>query len=420
VKTMIDLPEQIRTLKVTAFGEHAGVLTHEGHYGFVYTDKNAVSLTMKYRAAPFNSGALHPVFAQNLPEGYVRRYISERLRRYAQVNDMYLLALQFDKGVGHLGYHSDIEKPNGNQLSLSEVLSWKGSESLFQELLEWFYLNGLVSGVQPKVLIHANMDIPDKAPSGRGLYTQNEFIVKTFDEEFPLLTVNEYVCMEAARACGLEPANCYLSDDLKIFITERFDIAGDAEGKNAGKSAGNNKLAVEDFTVLMGKSSDEKYSSSYESLMKAVGAYTGTYADLERAYRYIAFNCLIGNGDAHLKNFAVQYERSKDSITLTPPYDITHTLIYPTIDDKMALKLAKARTFPDKHELVKLGNAFEIRQPEKIVESFADRILDSVRDSSVISEFKGLADSIGRSVSQGATSQTQRPAYRYDRRKKYT
>jgi len=50
----------------------------------------------------------------------------------------------------------------------------------------------------------------------------------------------------------------------------------------------------------------------------------------------IVFNCLIGNGDAHLKNFALQYTPGESDIKLCPAYDITNTLLYPTIDNKMA------------------------------------------------------------------------------------
>jgi serine/threonine-protein kinase HipA len=184
----------------------------------------------------------------------------------------------------------------------------------------------LVSGVQPKVLVNAVNDTA-KPSIGRSLLQQEDFIIKTYDDEFPLLTVNEYVCMEAARTCGLAPSQCWLSDDLKTFITERFD---EVDGK---------RLGIEDFTVLMGKQGDEKYRSSYEMLMKATYIFTKSDIQLQRMYKYIVFNCLIGNCDAHLKNFSVQYKESRKDIILTPPYDITHTLIYDTIDNKMALNL---------------------------------------------------------------------------------
>lgn len=403
---MAELPSRINHIQVQAFGVESGELSQSGHFAYQYTNQNPVSLTMKYQQVPYNHGVLHPIFSQNLPEGYVRRYISEKLRRHANVNDMYLLALQLDKGIGHLSYTSEIEKTDAGQLSLKDILNWQGKENLFHQLLDRYYLNGLVSGVQPKVLVNAVNDT-GKPSIGRSLLQQEDFIIKTYDDEFPLLTANEYVCMEAARACGLAPSQCWLSDDLRTFITERFD---EVDG---------NRLGIEDFTVLMGKQGDEKYQSSYEMLMKATYLFTKSDAQIRRIYQYIVFNCLIGNGDAHLKNFSVQYDKSRKYIILTPPYDITHTLIYETIDNKMALKLNGAKLFPDKKQLVKLGKAYNIDKAELIIEEIADKIRDYVNSSTEVGIVEGLKDSILRSVHCGTSEKYSSKGYIHDKKKKF-
>ena len=84
--------------------------------------------------------------------------------------------------------------------------------------------------------------------------------------------------------------------------------------------------------------------------------------------KYIVFNCLIGNGDANLKNFALQYSSDMKNIFVSPPFDITHTLIYKSIDHKMALKLAGSKAFPDLTHLMKLAESdqFRIRNPKAI------------------------------------------------------
>jgi len=403
---MAELPSRINHIQVQAFGGASGELSQPGHFAYQYTHQNPVSLTMKYQQAPYNHGVLHPIFSQNLPEGYVRRYISEKLRRHANVNDMYLLALQLDKGIGHLSYTSEIEKTDVGQLSLKDILNWQGKENLFHQLLDSYYLNGLVSGVQPKVLVNAVNDT-GKPSIGRSLLQQEDFIIKTYDDEFPLLTANEYVCMEAARACGLAPSQCWLSSDLRTFITERFD---EVDG---------NRLGIEDFTVLMGKQGDEKYQSSYEMLMKATYLFTKSDVQIRRIYQYIVFNCLIGNGDAHLKNFSVQYDESRKDIVLTPPYDITHTLIYDTIDNKMALKLNGAKLFPDKKQLVKLGKAYNIDKAEFIIEEIADTIRDYVNSSTEVGIVEGLKDSILRSVHCGTSEKYSSKGYIHDKKKKF-
>ena len=122
---MVEFPNKINQIQIQAFGKTSGQLIQPAHFSYQYSEQNPVSLTMKYQQAPYNHGALHPIFSQNLPEGYVRRYISEKLRRHANVNDMYLLALQLDKGIGHLSYVSKIEKTDVGQLSLHEILNWQ-------------------------------------------------------------------------------------------------------------------------------------------------------------------------------------------------------------------------------------------------------------------------------------------------------
>lgn len=176
---MTELPPSVKHINISAFGSHAGELSQPAQYTFQYAQPNPVSVTMNYRTEVFNYGELHLIFSQNLPEGYVRRYISEKLRRHANVNDMYLLALQLDKGIGHLSYESKIKQTTVEQISLNDILTWQSKDNLFQQLLDRYYLNGLVSGVQPKVLVNALNDT-GAVLTGKRVLQQQDFIVKTF------------------------------------------------------------------------------------------------------------------------------------------------------------------------------------------------------------------------------------------------
>jgi serine/threonine-protein kinase HipA len=203
--------------------------------------------------------------------------------------------------------------------------------------------------------------------------------------------------MQAARQCGLEPPKAYLSENLETYVVERFDSSNDGT-----------KLGYEDFTTLMKKSNDPnaKYTGSYETLLKATYIYTGSAAEVEKMYKYIVFNCLIGNGDAHLKNFALQYSSDMKNIFVSPPFDITHILIYESIDNKMALKLAGSKAFPYLSHLIKLAerSQFRIRNPKEIIESFSENILDYLRTSNEVQLFDGLRTSIEHSISNIMTS----------------
>ena len=383
------LPAKINNIKVYANPAELGVLTYGSVHHYQPTqEKQHVSLTMTRKGIDgYSSDALHPIFAQNLPEGFNRRFIAKKLARYAKVNDMYLLALQGSQGIGMLSYRSELNLPEADSLSLSEILSYRSKEPLFPQLLEKYYLRNSLAGMQPKVSI----------PNAKTVQTdrtveQKDLIIKSFDSEFPLLTVNEFVCMQAARKCGLEPPQTYLSENLETYVVERFD-----------KSSDGTKLGYEDFTTLMKKSNDPdaKYSGSYEKLLKATYLYTGSAIEVEKMYKYIIFNCLIGNGDAHLKNFALQYSPDMKNIFVSPPFDITHTLIYESIDNKMALKLAGSKAFPELSHLIKLAESenFRIRNPKEIIESFSENIVDYLQTSNEIQLFAGLRKSMERSIS---------------------
>lgn len=403
------LPNKISRITVHADGADLGVLTHGSVHHYQPTqDKRHVSLTMTKKGMDgYSSGALHPIFAQNLPEGFNRRFIAEKLARYAKVNDMYLLALQGEHSVGMLSYQSELDLPEAEAVSLNDILSYQSAEPLFPQLLEKYYLRNSLAGVQPKVSIpHAGGAKTDRTVE------QKDLIVKSFDEQFPLLTVNEFVCMEAARHCGLNPPATYLSDNLETFVVERFD-----------KTAEGIKLGYEDFTTLLKKPNDPdaKYSSSYETLLRATYLYTNSQTEVETMFRYIVFNSLIGNGDAHLKNFALQYSPDMSQIFVSPPFDITHTLIYETIDNKMALKLASSKAFPDESHLLKLaeGKEFRIRKAKEIIESTSDGIMDYLKHSDSVQLFAGLRDSIEQAVSSVMTPTYTTKSYRHDRKKKF-
>lgn len=397
----ISLPKKITKLSVLTQGEELGILTHGSTHIYTPTIENRhVSLTMtKKKLDSYSSGSMHPIFAQNLPEGFNRRFIADKLARHAKVNDMYLLALQGDNGIGLLSYQSDFVLPEIEPVGLQDILTYKSKEPLFPQLLEKYYLRNSLAGVQPKVSVPAKLD---------RTIEQRDIIVKSFDSEFPLLTANEFVCMEAARFCGLEPPKTYLSESLETFVVERFDY--DQSGA---------KLGYEDFTTLLKKPNepDAKYMGSYETLLNATHVYTNDMNEVEKMYRYIVFNCLIGNGDAHLKNFALQYDNKMKHIRVSPPFDITHTIIYETIDNKMALKMANSKEFPDRDHLLKLGEGktYKIRDAKSVIEEIGDLISDFLTKSEEVELFDGLKDSIEGHLSNSLKQNYSTKSYRHDR-----
>jgi serine/threonine-protein kinase HipA len=64
-----------------------------------------------------------------------------------------------------------------------------------------------------------------------------------------------------------------------------------------------------------------------------------------RLFDGVIFNALIGNHDAHAKNFSLLY--AGKTPVLAPFYDLLCTAIYPTLTPKMAMKIGSKYKFSD-------------------------------------------------------------------------
>jgi serine/threonine-protein kinase HipA len=150
---------------------------------------------------------------------------------------------------------------------------------------------------------------------------------------------NEHVTMLAARKLGITTASCglvRLLDGELAYVTRRFD-----------RKADGTKLLQEDLGVLAQLSEDRqgpnwKYSSSYENLGRIVAAScSARQRDLEEYLRRVVFCFVAGNGDAHVRNFAVV--RDVDGfVTLSPAYDLLCTNLHLPNESDLALSLRES------------------------------------------------------------------------------
>lgn len=102
----------------------------------------------------------------------------------------------------------------------------------------------------------------------------------------------------------------------KVFAIRRFD-------RNKQKQW----LRMEDFGQILGEISDDKYSKSYNQIAKAIRKYSDAVkVDLIDFWRRLLFSFFIGNGDMHLKNWALLERENLDGqFRLSPCYDFLNT-----------------------------------------------------------------------------------------------
>ncbi len=225
---------------------------------------------------------------------------------------------------------------------------------LFSELLSRFALRSGVAGVQPKVLLDAKQ-INNNEVESKSTYPLDSYIVKSWSEEYPELACNEFVCLSMAKEAGLTVSPFYLSENSRLLITKRFDI------NKAGKPTG-----FEDFCVLQGKSTKQKYDASLESCANTIRQFVSPEyrkTALSDFFKLTVLNVILRNGDAHLKNYGVLYENLADynlgelpnsSVIFSPVFDIVSTTPY-IKNDSMALSLTGSKRWPKWKVLVKFA-----------------------------------------------------------------
>lgn len=370
--------ERISKLEVDTPQGYSGVLGNEkGSYLFSYdrsaTPEREVSLLMPLRTTQYSSGALQPVFAMNLPEGFVLEEIRNRLAKVARIDPLLLLAITGDSHpIGRLTMRCDALKevvPDRGALpageNLQEILHWDGTEDIFQDLVERYVLRSGISGVQPKVVV------PERATANT-----SELIVKSGRDEYEHLAINEYVCMSIAKTAGLPVPDFWLSDNHQLFVMRRFDLGPDGE-----------RLGFEDFAALMGKDAEKKYVGSYAMIARAIRLFVAPEhlkAALDQLFDTVVLSCAVGNGDAHLKNFGVLYEHpQKGDVRLSPVYDIVNTTAY-IPNDSLALKLGNGKAFAGQARLLEFARDCDVSDGAQRISKTLEAVDEALKANATI------------------------------------
>lgn len=312
-------------LKVYINKNHNGNLNLEDEkyiFNYIENANELVSLTMPLRSASWDSKKLHPIFQMNMPEGALKDAIKNHFAKIQKMDDFNFLKLIGPYMLGRVKFEKIIDEKEN--LELDDILK-SHKQNLFDELMERFAIKSGVSGVQPKLLLKAHNKTTMKF---------EHYIVKSWEEHYPNLALNEYFCMRAVKNAGLLTPEFYISDDLKMFIMKRFDIFDD-----------NSYLGFEDMCVLTARETEQKYDGSYEEIARSIKEYVSSEKRkeaLKTFFKAIVMNHLLRNGDGHLKNYGIIYKDDYKDSYLSPIYDVITTTIY-IKNDIPALRLGDGK-----------------------------------------------------------------------------
>ncbi|HBN23182.1 MAG TPA: type II toxin-antitoxin system HipA family toxin, partial [Holosporales bacterium] len=148
---------------------------------------------------------------------------------------------------------------------------------------------------------------------------------------------NELFCMKLAKRVGLDvpEVSLHFAGDTPYYLVERYDRQVDKNGVVR-------RIHQEDFCQALGVAPEMKYEReggpSIVACQDVIAKHSARpAADQIKFLNIILFNYIIGNADAHGKNFSLLYRSDKPE--LAPAYDLLSTAIYSDLSEKIAMKI---------------------------------------------------------------------------------
>ncbi|MGH9303760.1 MAG: HipA domain-containing protein [Acidimicrobiales bacterium] len=293
-----------------------------------------LTLSLPVAARTYPQGMVRSFLDGLLPEGDARRAIARGVGESSNDTFGLIRALGRDCAGAVVIQPADDPPPASPTTATAEPLSTDEIESLVRELRSAPLGAGgrvriSLAGVQEKLVL-------TRMPDGRWGRpidgTPSTHILKPEVAAYPMTVENEAFCMRVAKHLGLPVAEVETTEiaGRKLIVVERYDRDVAADGTVR-------RIHQEDFCQAMGIPPETKYEEDGGPSLSRIAGILATAASpdsLERLLGAVVLNSLLGNGDAHAKNFSLLHERA-GALRLSPLYDLLSTLHYG--DDRLAM-----------------------------------------------------------------------------------
>jgi serine/threonine-protein kinase HipA len=260
-----------------------------------------------------------------LPEGNVRQHIASQAG-LPVTDTMGLLERVGRECAGAVQFLPEGDVPGTGNV---RTLSAREVDTLVADLPTYHLPEGAtfqasLAGVQDKVLVVALPDGGWGWPEG-GAPSTHIIKPEPLVGALPQLIQTEDWALRAARQANIPAAESRLAkfEVREAIVVTRYD-----------RSASGERLHQEDFCQALGLDPQAKYESTAESdrhgsRLKRIARTAAARARDPDAFRIalleaVTFNVVIGNGDAHSKNYSVMLHRD-GSVSLAPVYDVAPT-----------------------------------------------------------------------------------------------
>ncbi len=323
-------------------GLHIGNLETTPNRGvvFSYTDYAAspISISMPDLKRVYQEKECLPFFEGLLPEGDIRLQIAD----FAHVPPTSVIKLLDKYGADIAGAlvivneeSSQDESFGYSEISAEEIRIRISQKSRIPMIYSGNSIRLSLAGAENKVPVLMK-DGRYYLPKGNAASSHIIKATDDFDE-------NEFLCNRLAFHCGLDVPEMRIVDfdGKKAILVKRYDRVVSSEGVVS-------RLHQEDFCQALGIMSQNKYeenggpglSASIELIIRHSD---DPMTDLRGFLGITLFNYIIGNCDAHAKNFSFVYSGDLKKKHLAPFYDIVCSSIYEQFDRSLAMRIGKHR-----------------------------------------------------------------------------
>ena len=335
-------------LNVFLNDKNIGTLGKDGNGGIIFQYSNdanrRLSLSLPIQKAPFDNKQCRGFFNGLLPESEHTRIAIGKKYKINPKNDFSILqAIGYDC-AGAVSFFDNSEK-NISSENLKEtyeidykVLSEDELEKYINELpqkplaisIENMRLS--LAGAQDKtsvIVVDNQIGIPkNNVPTSHILKPA----IKGFNETIE----NEFICIKTAKAIGINVPDAKIgyANKTKYFLIQRYD-----------REIINKKIKrvhQEDFCQASNIASAYKYQAEggvdFKRCFEILRGTSQPAVAINQFIQLMIFNYLIGNNDAHGKNFSILHY-DNDKIEFAPAYDILCSQVYPELSNKMAMKI---------------------------------------------------------------------------------
>ncbi len=319
--------------------------------------RRPLSMSLPLQAATFNAKACLGFFSGLLPEAELRKIIAKNLG-VSDRNDFSLLERIGGDCAGAVTFLSEGKIPPKTPYEYKALTDHELADELRKLPLRPLLagedrMRLSLAGAQSKLAVSiqdGTLSLPlDGAPSTH--------ILKPGNPRFENLVFNEGFCMRLAGRVGLSVASVEIKsvEEISYLLIERYDR------KIIKESPIYKRLHQEDFCQALAIVSEMKYQKeggpSLKKCFQLVRQHASVPAvDLSRLLDAVIYNYLIGNNDAHGKNFSFLYDWEADfsadavdplgfsakptmKISLAPLYDLVSTVYYPDLSCDMAMSI---------------------------------------------------------------------------------